>query len=477
MRNAPVEADHPARWVGGHRYTNRIPWFRGHEGAPMEVESQALVSAVEKEISQSSLAVTIDVHSGFGFQDRLWFPYAKTVQPFPDLPMAYSLKDLLDRTYPHHFYRVEPQAQSYTTHGDLWDYIYDHHRELHGQQRYLPLCLEMGSWLWVKKNPWQIFRAEGPFNPLKGHRHQRTLRRHNTLMEFLIRAVASPQAWASMPADAMATCDKKAKELWYATPRNWIFLRGLARGVGHWGSFLELFKAQYPQDQVELIDLPGNGLRYQRKSPTQISDYVRDLRSRSELVQKGAPFYIFSVSLGSMIAVEWMHEFPHEVKKAYLTCTSASGFSSPLQRFLPINFIKGFSLLSAGQDEVAWEKTILNMVANSKERRDEEMLAMVTFTKNNPVHIQNILRQLYAASQYRFPQQAPGDVQLLGSFGDQLVSSQCTLKIAERWNLKPVMHPGQGMILPLTIRVGWSSSCSKKPVIWHFLRGKVFHSE
>lgn len=217
MRNAPVEGEAPARWVGGQRFSNRLPWYRGEVGAPMEVEAQALIAAVEKEIAQSSLAVTIDVHSGFGFQDRIWFPYAKTVKPFPDLPLAYSLKDLLDRTYPHHFYRFEPQAQSYTTHGDLWDYLYDNHLQARGEKTYLPLCLEMGSWLWVKKNPWQIFRAEGPFNPIKGHRQRRTLRRHNTLMEFLIRAVASPQAWANLSELQKEDFDKKARELWYAT--------------------------------------------------------------------------------------------------------------------------------------------------------------------------------------------------------------------------------------------------------------------
>ncbi|KYG63601.1 zinc carboxypeptidase [Bdellovibrio bacteriovorus] len=218
MRNAPVDGEQPARWVGGHRVSSRLPWYRGVEGAPMEVEAQAMVQAVQEEIKHSPLALTLDLHSGFGFQDRLWFPYAKTVKPFPDLPMTYSLKNLLDRTYPHHFYRVEPQAQSYTTHGDLWDYIYDEHlKTAAGHQKYLPLCLEMGSWMWVKKNPWQIFRSDGPFNPLKGHRHRRTLRRHNTLMEFLIRAVASPQAWANMNGEQEKEWALKAQELWYGT--------------------------------------------------------------------------------------------------------------------------------------------------------------------------------------------------------------------------------------------------------------------
>lgn len=215
MRNAPIEADRPARLLGGHRYSPRLPWYRGVQGEPMEVESAALVSAVKKEIQESPLALTVDFHSGFGLRDRLWFPYAKSTQPFPDLPLVYGLKELLDSTYPHHFYQVEPQAKNYTTHGDLWDFIYEEHRRDKPLQKYLPLCLEMGSWMWVKKNPWQIFSAEGPFNPLIGHRHKRTLRRHNNLMDFLIRAMASPEAWAQVTSARTMSCELRARELWY----------------------------------------------------------------------------------------------------------------------------------------------------------------------------------------------------------------------------------------------------------------------
>lgn len=215
MRNAPVEAENPPRWVGGHRIGPRWPWFRGHAGEAMEVEAQALVNAVDQEIAQSSAALTLDIHSGFGFQDRVWFPYAKTIRPFPDLPSAYRLKELLDKTYPYHFYRFEPQAHSYTTHGDLWDYLYDRHREQGRPGLYLPLCLEMGSWMWVKKSPWQIFLAEGPFNPMKLHRLRRILRRHNTLMEFFLRAIASPEVWAKPDLLLRSQWEEEAKELWY----------------------------------------------------------------------------------------------------------------------------------------------------------------------------------------------------------------------------------------------------------------------
>jgi hypothetical protein len=216
MRNAPIEAEDPARWLGGHRYSPRLPWYRGAEGAPMERESQALVDAVEREIFRSPVAITLDFHSGFGWQDQIWFPYAKTKRPYPGLPEMHAFKDLLDRTYPHHFYKIEPQALHYTTHGDLWDHLYDGYLQRGPKGgTYLPLCLEMGSWMWLKKNPLQLFQLQGHFNPMKSHRMKRTLRRHNTFFEFLIRATQSPQAWSSLSEAQRLKHESRARELWY----------------------------------------------------------------------------------------------------------------------------------------------------------------------------------------------------------------------------------------------------------------------
>lgn len=233
------------------------------------------------------------------------------------------------------------------------------------------------------------------------------------------------------------------------TGRKWLFLRGLARGVGHWGSFAQQVQERFPQDEFEFIDLPGNGARFAESSPLRISDYVKDLRSRCSYVQRGEPFQIFSVSLGSMITVEWMREFPHEVKKAYLVCTSSAGFSPFYERFFVSNIPKGLSVLGRQNDPVVWEKAVLGLIANDHDRREEEMLPMLEYDRANPLQPQNVIRQLLAASRYRFPDKAPGEVQLIGSYGDRLVSPKCTLRIAEKWGLKATMHPWAGHDIPI----------------------------
>jgi hypothetical protein len=194
MRNAPAHELGGTPLVGGHRISPRLPWYMGPSGAPMETEAAALVRLVEHELFAAPFAIALDLHSGFGFADRLWYPYARTREPLPDQPSIAALARLLDDTLPNHVYRVEQTAQTYTIRGDLWDHLYDQRRAA-GSGTLLPLTLEMGSWTWVRKNPLQILSPLGRFNPTRPHRHRRTLRRHLPLLDFLLHATASHRAW------------------------------------------------------------------------------------------------------------------------------------------------------------------------------------------------------------------------------------------------------------------------------------------
>lgn len=195
MRNAPVEAKSKTPFLlGGHRISNKLPWYRG-EGR-LEVESKALVDFVKKEMFESEYSISLDIHSGFGTQDRLWYPYAKTIEPFPLLDEALKFKSLFEKAFPNHVYLIEPQALSYTTNGDLWDYLFDEHYAVNKNKKtYIPWCLEMGSWIWIKKNPRQLFSMLGAFNPIIPHRYKRIMRRHYVLLDFYMRSTLNYKNW------------------------------------------------------------------------------------------------------------------------------------------------------------------------------------------------------------------------------------------------------------------------------------------
>jgi hypothetical protein len=178
MRNAPVDArDRVPFLVGGQRLSAACPGTGAAWATPWRPRARHCASVVQTELLGRPFSLALDCHSGFGVTDRLWFPYAHTREPMAHLAEVHALQHIFLQAHSHHPYVIEPQSAQYLAHGDLWDHLYLQACQQSGTV-FLPLTLEMGSWLWIKKNPQQLFSRNGIFNPLITHRHQRVLRRH-----------------------------------------------------------------------------------------------------------------------------------------------------------------------------------------------------------------------------------------------------------------------------------------------------------
>ena len=215
MRNSPVKAQGKTKLYSGHSISPLLPWYCG-DSANMEKETLALCRVIDKQLFPSPLSIVIDLHSGFGLKDRLWFPYASKKIPFPYLAETLALKERFDQCYPHHIYKIEPMCLEYLINGDLWDYLLDEFKEKFPQDRlFLPFTLEMGSWLWLRKNPTNLFSRHGLFHPLLPHRLKRVFRRHYLLFDFLHRSLLYPGSWARLSASKKTALGATALELWY----------------------------------------------------------------------------------------------------------------------------------------------------------------------------------------------------------------------------------------------------------------------
>jgi hypothetical protein len=198
MRNSPVDAEIRTPWlVGGHRVGPWLPWYRGQKGAAMEPEVQAVEKFVRAEMFPSRTSIAIDFHSGFGFLDRLWYPFSKSRGDFPRMREIRELERMFLETHPYHAYKIEPQCDSYAIHGDLWDHLFlEHARSEHRENTFLPWTLEMGSWQWVRKNLRQLLKPRsGLFEPVKLHRYKRAMRRHMGMIEFFHRTLLNDRKW------------------------------------------------------------------------------------------------------------------------------------------------------------------------------------------------------------------------------------------------------------------------------------------
>jgi len=232
--------------------------------------------------------------------------------------------------------------------------------------------------------------------------------------------------------------------------QNWILLRGLARESAHWGAFVPLFQSAFPDARITLLDLPGTGCFHREASPGTIkgiADKMRRHASDKGLIQE--PPTILALSLGAMVAWEWMRCYPADIGGAVLINTSFADLS-PIYQRLRWQSYKNFAALAMARNIHERESQILQLVSN---RRDQDCWIVQSWEKiqkERPISLFNSFRQIVAAASYR-----PGDLKpaqpvlLLNSQGDRLVSPLCSEAIQLKWNLELRRHPWAGHDLTL----------------------------
>ena len=246
--------------------------------------------------------------------------------------------------------------------------------------------------------------------------------------------------------------------------RRWVLLRGLVREQRHWNDFPEIFKRYFPQDQLILHDFAGNGKRYGEKSATSIKGMVEDIRytliseSRASDTfvanRLGQPVHIIALSLGAMVATEWMVRYPDECAASVLISTSMKGLNPLHQRLLPATYpsiIRSLLLPGSLENKESRNlKLVSNLAAKDTARREKLISQWADYAREYPVSAANGLRQLIAAARFHIPLEKPAQpVLILRSLEDHLVSPQCSATLADHWQKPMQSHEAAGHDIPL----------------------------
>jgi len=249
------------------------------------------------------------------------------------------------------------------------------------------------------------------------------------------------------------------------TIENWFFVRGLVRESGHWHDFIQKFQQKFPHRNVFLLDLPGNGEHYFKKSPYSIremSDFLREdffkkLPKKSPATAKN---YLFSISLGSMVCLEWMQKYPNDIAGAFLINTSLRGLSAFYRRLRPQNYFKRLKLFFS-TSPLKIEKEILSITSNNHAFNEQIAMEWEKIHILRPVSKKNALAQIIAAASYLPKKQKPSaNIQLLASYSDRLVHFSCTEKIQKLWGVKAYYHETAGHDLTLDASEWVLEKCS-----------------
>jgi pimeloyl-ACP methyl ester carboxylesterase len=240
---------------------------------------------------------------------------------------------------------------------------------------------------------------------------------------------------------------------------HWILLRGLAREARHWNDFPEQLKAALAARgdtaRIDALDLPGAGRFSEMKSPLSISEMTefarekfieirRRMRERGETPPERTR--IVAVSMGGMIAADWMERWPTDFKECVLINTSFAGFSPLHHRLTPGAMKHIFGTL---RKRTKIEQTMheMELVVNTLDKNSRREIAekWKTYFEERPFTLENFTRQLYAASRFKAPIETPVVPTLvLYSENDRMVSSACSKEIAKRWKAPSASHPTAG---------------------------------
>lgn len=225
----------------------------------------------------------------------------------------------------------------------------------------------------------------------------------------------------------------------------WVLLRGLTREHRHWENFPQLLQAAIPRAKIITPDIPGSGIHYKKTCPGSIKAILEFIRADIEIQQLNKPVHILGLSLGAMIGIEWLKQYPQECASAVLMNTSLKGLNPFYQRLRPGNYWKILNGLFVTNDIRARENIIFNLTCNLNKNRDTIINHWVSYASEHPVSKPNALRQLLAASRYRIPEQKPQrPILLLSSLADHLVNPQCSQSLALHWSLTLKSHPTAG---------------------------------
>lgn len=229
------------------------------------------------------------------------------------------------------------------------------------------------------------------------------------------------------------------------TSTNWILLRGLARESGHWSDFITKLQSAFPAANICPVDLPGTGVYHKHlglENIPAITAHVRTVAQENGWLDN--PVNVLGVSMGGMVALDWLLTYPQEICLGVLINISVGGLN-PCYRRLRWQSLPAFIKIFLQTKMYDREMGIIQLISNRKENYEtlaEEWHRIQTI---HPVSINNALAQLIGAARFRVSKKPPiMPVLLLNSAGDHLVAPECSEAISKHWNLPINTHPWAG---------------------------------
>lgn len=223
-----------------------------------------------------------------------------------------------------------------------------------------------------------------------------------------------------------------------------VLIRGLLRDARHWGAFTGVLRKQFPEADIWVPDIPGNGRRYHETSPDSIEKMTEALRQQLEHRKN---LNLIALSMGGMVAIDWMTRYPDDIASAVLINTSVRPLSPFYQR-LRWQIYPGIIKMLC-QSEMQREHTILALTSNYYRNNKDILNSWQRWQQQQPVSALSGRNQLLAAATFKISQKPKQPILIVTSSADRLVDYRCSKRLQQLWLTDYQQHDKAGHDLPL----------------------------
>jgi pimeloyl-ACP methyl ester carboxylesterase len=192
------------------------------------------------------------------------------------------------------------------------------------------------------------------------------------------------------------------------------------------------------------LDLPGTGARLHEHAPRTIGENVERVRESTAFRDASrGPVFLFGLSLGGMIAMEWAVRHPEELAGVVVAASSATDVASLWERFSPEGFL-GMGINLVTKDPLRRHTRTARLVLNRRDLVDETARLWVQIERERPISRETLLAQMGAAGRWRAPRALTLPLLLLAGAKDRLVHPDCSRRLARRYHAPLIEHPDAG---------------------------------
>jgi pimeloyl-ACP methyl ester carboxylesterase len=225
---------------------------------------------------------------------------------------------------------------------------------------------------------------------------------------------------------------------------NFVLIRGLVREARHWGIFPDILHKQFPSTNILTPDIPGNGWLHDITSPKTIDGMTEALRKQLPVRNQ---LKLIALSMGGMIAIDWMIRYPEEIHSVVLINTSARPFSPFYHRLRWAIYLKMMQMIFRSPHKK--EADILALTSN-RHGYDRELLEFWRqWQQQYPVSTASARNQFCAAAKFYVATKPQQPILIVTSKADRLVDCRCSLRLRHSWKTDYAQHDTAGHDLPL----------------------------